>query len=138
MTDTTTTESDARALDLLDRYVRFWNAGSEEEQRRLADEVFAEGVEYSSHVGVFGGKQALAGFRRQFADHVGAFTLRLREQPQRHHHCARLKWELLTGKEETSFATGTDVLSIADNGRIVSIIAFLDQPPEGFTPDPHR
>lgn len=127
-------------VEQLEEYVRFWNAATEPEQRRLATAAFADGVEYRAQIGILSGAQALMDFRNQFASHMGAVTFRLREQPQVHHHRARLPWEILTGHgdEEASFATGTDVIQLGEDGRISAVTVFLDRAPEGFDPDAHH
>lgn len=144
----TTTESAAEsAVDCFERqleqYVQFWNVGTEPEQRRLAAAVFADGVEYRAQIGILSGPQALMDFRNQFAAHMGTVALRLRERPQVHHRRARLQWEILTGGgngdgDGTSFATGTDVIQLDEDGRISSVTVFLDRAPEGFDPEAHH
>ncbi|WP_210943669.1 hypothetical protein [Streptomyces sp. MK37H] len=60
-------------------------------------------------------------------------------RPQVHHHRARLQWEILTGDcDGTSFATGTDVIQLDEDGRISSVIAFPDRAPEDFDPEAHH
>ncbi|MER5477748.1 nuclear transport factor 2 family protein [Streptomyces sp. NPDC002734] len=147
MTDTTTAQSIPAASPapragatpesaaLLDPYLRFWNAPSPDDANRLAQQVFAPGVEYRAHIGVLQGAQALLDFREQFLSHMGDIALRMREQPQLHHDRARLEWELLTGDAGdagTPFATGTDVIALDEDGRISSVTVFLDRAPEGF------
>ncbi|MGW1625354.1 nuclear transport factor 2 family protein [Streptomyces sp. NPDC002172] len=122
----------------LEQYVRFWNTGTEQEQRAYAEAAFTDGVEYRARIGILSGAQALIDFRNQFAAHMGTVTFRLREQPQVHHSRARLQWEILTGEDEgTPFATGTDVLHLDEDGRISSVTVFLDRAPEGFDPAAH-
>lgn len=132
MTDTNTT-TPAPGLKAVERYVEFWNAATAPEQQRLAAQTFADGV--SSHVplGVMRGTEELIGFRNQFAGNVPGYEFRARTEPEAHHDRARLQWELVVGG--ASFATGTDVLELDDDGRIVAITGFLDRAPDGF--DPH-
>lgn len=146
MTDTTAQPATEEATavehaEQLDGYVSFWNADTEAEQRRLAAAVFADDVEYRAQIGLLTGPQALIDFRNQFADHMGAVALRLREQPQVHHGHARLRWEILIDNgvgDSTSFATGTDVVQLDEDGRIGSVIVFLDRAPDGFAPETHN
>ncbi|MFD6175157.1 isomerase [Streptomyces coeruleorubidus] len=133
----TKTETVVEQLEQLEQYVRFWNADTEREQRRLAATALADGVEYRAEIGVLSGAQALMDFRNQFVAHVGTAALRLRERPQVHHHRARLQWEILTG-DGVSFATGTDVIQFDREGRISSVTAFLDRAPAGFDAEAHR
>ncbi|MCK8434940.1 isomerase [Streptomyces sp. D2-8] len=137
------TETTARSEHLverqLDRYVRFWNAGTEQEQRELAAATFTDGVEYRAEIGILNGAQALMDFRNQFVAHMGTAALRLREQPQVHHHRARLRWQILTEDGAGApFATGTDVIRLDEDGMIDSVTAFLDRAPAGFDPEAHH
>ncbi|MFD6755649.1 nuclear transport factor 2 family protein [Micromonospora gifhornensis] len=120
--------------DTVERYIRFWNTGQPEEQRRLAADTFTEEVSYHALVGVLTGAKALIDFRGQFTRHVGAAVFQRRAAPQIHHDRARLMWEIeLDGGR--SFAAGTDMLVFDRDGRISSVTTFLDRAPEGF--DPH-
>lgn len=132
MTETTA----APDLAIVERYVEFWNAETAEEQRVLAARVFTEDVEYHAPVGIMRGVDALIDFRRQFVEHMGSAAVLARQQPERHHDRARLRWELEVGGK--SFATGTDILEFEENDRISSISAFLDRAPEGFDPHAHE
>lgn len=120
----------------VERYIEFWNASSPLEQRRLAACTFAEQVEYSALPGVLTGAEALIDFHDQFVEHLGSAAFRAREEPEFHHDRARLKWEIIVGKN-TSFAAGTDVMVFDPDGRIRSVTAFLDRAPEGFDPEAH-
>lgn len=135
----TTTRSEHLVERQLDRYVRFWNAGTEQEQRELAAATFTDGVEYRAEIGILNGAQALMDFRNQFVAHMGTAALRLRERPQVHHHRARLRWQILTEDGAGApFATGTDVIRLDEDGMIDSVTAFLDRAPAGFDPEAHH
>lgn len=135
----TENETVAEHLEQLEQYVRFWNADTEREQRRLAAAALADGVEYRAEIGILSGAQALMDFRNQFVAHMGTAALRLRERPQIHHRRARLRWEILTGDGDgSSFATGTDVIRFDQDGRIDSVTVFLDRAPEGFDAEAHH
>lgn len=119
--------------DTIDRYVRFWN--SEDTQRaRNSEAAFTEDAEYVAPIGVYTGRAALGEFARQFAEHQPNMGFTLREEPQTHHDRVRLRWALANSGEEP-LATGTDVLVVAESGRVRSVTTFLDSAPEGFDPD---
>ncbi|WP_225802658.1 nuclear transport factor 2 family protein [Streptomyces sp. NK15101] len=128
---TETTVQDFAFAQLVEEYVRFWNTGTGQERHRSAAAAFAGDVEYRAPVGVLSGTQALTDFRDRFVGHMGTVEFRLRERPQTHHADARLAWEILTG-DGTSFATGTDILRLDEDGRIRTVTVFLDRAPEGF------
>jgi ketosteroid isomerase-like protein len=121
----------------VDRYLAFWNAPTSEAGHRLATDVFTEDVSYSAPIAVLSGADQLIDFREQLVGHIGAVNLDAREQPETHHDRVRLKWEIRLADGE-SFATGTDVIVLASDGRISSITAFLDRAPEGFDPHAHN
>jgi hypothetical protein len=131
MTDTSLKNS------VIDRYLRFWNSTSAEEWRHRAPDTFTDDVEYVAPIGVLAGVEALIDFGVQFTDHVGAIEFRARDEVQIHHDRARLRWEIITG-DDTSLATGTDVIVIGDDGKVRSVTAFLDRAPEGFDPHAHQ
>jgi hypothetical protein len=135
----TTTRSEPLVEHRLGQYVRFWNAGTEQEQHELAAATFADGVEYRAEIGILSGAQALMDFRNRFIAHMGGAALRLRERPRVHHHRARLRWQILTQDGDGApFATGTDVIHLDEDGRITAVTAFLDQAPAGFDPAAHH
>ena len=117
-------------MSTVERYIEFWNAATPETQQELAAATFAENVTYYAPVGVMRGVGELIGFRNQFAEHSPGYVFRTRSKPQEHHDRARLQWELLVSG--TSFATGTDVLELGEDGRVVAVSGFLDRAPEGF------
>lgn len=136
MTETTATTT-AQHRATVDDYVRFWNAATPQEQRRLSAAAFTDDVRYHALIGVLSGPAALIGFREEFARHMGTVVFRPRQEPQIHHGRARLMWEIEAGGKNP-FATGTDVLVFAPDGRVGSVSAFIDQAPEGFDPDAHH
>ena len=133
MSHTTTAPGPTPALTTVERYVRFWNAASPQEQQELAEEVFADGVTYHAVIGVLSGAAELIDFRDRFAQHSPGGELRALDRPDAHHDSARLRWELVV--DGGSFAAGTDVLQLDDTGRVARVTTFLDRAPEGF--DPH-
>ncbi|MER6976687.1 nuclear transport factor 2 family protein [Streptomyces carpinensis] len=140
MTETETETADATTAQhgaTVERYVRFWNAETPEEQQRLASATFTDEVQYYAPIGVLSGPPALIGFREQFGQHMGKVAFNPRQEPQIHHERARLMWEIDNGGTRP-FATGTDIMTFAPNGRITTITTFLDQPPEGFDPNAHH
>jgi hypothetical protein len=132
---TESTEEPTAAMRAVERYIEFWNAASPDEQLELAAATFADQVAYYAPVGVMRGVNELIGFRNQFAEHSPGYVFQPRSEPQAHHDRARLQWELMVAG--TSFATGTDVLELDQNGHVVAIAGFLDRAPEGFAHADH-
>ncbi|MCL2732890.1 MAG: nuclear transport factor 2 family protein [Actinomycetia bacterium] len=133
----TTAQAPTEQRAAVESYVRFWNAGTPQEQRRLAAEAFTDDVTYYALIGILRGPSELAAFRDEFAGHMGEVAFRPRAEAQILHGRARLTWEIEAGGKRV-FAAGTDVLVFAPDGRIASVSAFLDQAPEGFDPQAHH
>jgi hypothetical protein len=131
----TTTRSSQGADATIGRYVDFWNAEFAGDQRRLASLTFTDGVEYHAPIGVLHGAGAMIEFRNEFAHHQNGVRLRLTAEPEVLDDRARLRWEILVGPEQNSFAAGTDVVLFDQDNRISSVSAFVDRAPVGF--DPH-
>jgi hypothetical protein len=130
----TGTTSPTRTATAVGRYVTFWNTQGEE-QRALAKSVFSVDVTYHAPVGVQVGADQLIALSDQFAKHLGQLTFRPTTEPEVMRDRARLRWEIL--REGESFATGTDVIVVDEQGRVASVTAFLDHAPEGFDPHLH-
>jgi hypothetical protein len=126
-----TTRGDTMTEKSVDRYLAFWNTTDAAEQERLASVAFTEDVGYHAPVGVWTGAQALIDFHDEFLGRMPDAAFVPRQVPDRHHDRVRVQWEIVLAGER-SFATGTDVLVLADDGRIASVTTFLDRPPAGF------
>ena len=131
MTDTATTPT----TETIERYLQFWNSGPGDEQRELGRQVFNDRITYRAPIGARTGIDALVELSAEFATHLGGLTMSPRAQPDIHHDCARLQWELHRNGEP--FSEGTDILTCDLDGRIVSVVTFLDRAPEGFDPHGH-
>ncbi len=116
--------------ETITRYVRFWNA-DDGGQRRIASTLFTDDVTYRSVPGFWTGVEALVDFRRQFIANVGDATYRPRAVADQHHGRARIPWEIVL-VDGTSFATGTDILEVDDDGKVHGVSAFIDRAPDGF------
>lgn len=125
----------AELTETVATYVQFWNA-EEDDQRKIAAELFTDDVEYRSLVGFFSGVDPLVQFRTQFIENVGDAHLRARRAVEHHHDRARLAWEIVLA-DGTSFAEGTDILAVTPDGRVRDISAFLDRAPDGFDEHHH-
>jgi hypothetical protein len=125
------------STEVLDQYVAFWNAETGDQQRGIAEAIFATPISYHAPIGVLTGPEQLINFRNQFVGEVGDAALVLRRTPETHHDRARLLWEIqLAGGE--SFATGTDMIVFGPDGRIGSVTSFLDRAPAGFDARQHE
>jgi hypothetical protein len=117
------------AWTLYERYLDGWKAISAEERRKIAAEVLADDVQYSTRLHESGSRQTaiedMAAFQTKFPG--GHFDI---GDVSGHHDQALFTWVLVQA-DSTVFAKGHDQIRVSQEGKIVSLITF---PPS--TPNP--
>lgn len=114
--------------DAVQRYFAAWNAATPEELEKAVAAAFTEDATYTDPLADVRGHEALAaaisGAQRQFP----GFTFRPAGAVDGHHDLARFGWELVAADGSAPVA-GSDVIALADDGRISSVSGFLDRVP---------
>ena len=117
------------AWNLYERYLEGWKAISAEERRKIAAEVLADDVQYSTRLHKSGSRQTviedMADFQTKFPG--GHFDI---GDVSGHHDHALFTWVLVQA-DSTVFAKGHDQIRVSKEDKIVSLITF---PPS--TPNP--
>lgn len=112
---------------LAERCIAIWNETDQPARRKLIDEVWAEDGSYTDPLVDVRGREALdatiGAVQAQFPGFV--FTL---GPVDAHHHIARFTWLLGPAGEEAP-VVGFDVLTTDGEGRIASVLGFLDRVP---------
>ncbi|MFI1098017.1 nuclear transport factor 2 family protein [Streptomyces sp. NPDC020917] len=112
---------------LAERYIAAWNETDPAARRELIGEVFADDGRYTDPLADVTGPDALdavvGAVQGQFAGLV--FTL---GPVDTHHHIARFTWELGPAGGE-ALVVGFDVAVTGEDGRIHSVLGFLDKVP---------
>ena len=88
---------------LIERYLDAWNETDADARRAAVADVYADGAQYVDPL-ADGGVDA-------------------------HHNIARFSWELVPATGGESLAVGFDVAVLEDDGRIASVLGFLDKAP---------
>jgi hypothetical protein len=117
------------ATELVHRYLEVWNEKDDDLRRAAVAALWAQDgcyldplTEVTGHDGI----SALIGVvQQQLPDHV----FRLLDGVDAHHNIARFTWELVPRDGRESIAEGFDVAVIDDDGRIGSVLGFLDKAP---------
>ncbi|MFB7916432.1 nuclear transport factor 2 family protein [Streptomyces sp. NPDC056061] len=113
--------------DAVRRYFDAWNATPEDLGKAVAA-AFTETVAYTDPVADVRGHRELAaaitGAHQQFP----GFVFRPLGTPDGHHDLVRFGWELVAADGSAPVA-GSDVIALADDGRITSVSGFLDRVP---------
>ncbi|MGW6242067.1 nuclear transport factor 2 family protein [Streptomyces sp. NPDC055094] len=111
------------------RYFDAWNATSADKRAEAVALAWTEDGSYTDPLADVAGHEALAaviaGARARFPGHV--FT---QAGPvDGHHDSARFSWELVSAADGSAPVAGSDVLTLGEDGRIVSVRGFLDRIP---------
>ncbi len=117
---------------LVDRYLEAWNEADDDRRAHLLAALFSADAEYRDPVmrgDAPGGINAMiAAARAQFP---GAVFHRL-GAAEAHHDALRFTWALRAA-DGADLALGTDVGRLNDDGRLRSVIGFLDPVPAAAT-----
>lgn len=119
------------------RYLEAWNAREPEARTKAVAAAWAEGGTYTDPppeegppadvVGHAGIAAVIAGAHEQFP----GFAFRLTGAVEGHHDTARFSWELVNETDGSAPVAGSDVITLAGDGRIRSVLGFLDRLPAG-------
>lgn len=117
-----------RYTDAVARYFEAWNATEEEALGKAVTAAFDEQATYTDPLADVAGHDGLAavivGAHAQFP----GFVFRQLGDVDGHHDVARFGWELVA-PDGTAPVAGFDVVRLADDGRIRTVVGFLDRVP---------
>lgn len=113
------------------RYLAAWNATDADDRAKAVAEAWvSDGWLTDPLVDVAGHDQLTAmigGVQAQLPDH----EVRLTGPVDGHHTTARFTWEMVSRVDGSAPVAGSDVITLADDGRIVGVLGFLDRVPAG-------
>ena len=126
---TPTEEDDMTATpDIADRYIAVWNqTDSRARQAALAD-LFTDDVRYTDPLVAAEGRAELDATIGAVQQQFPAFVFRLAGPVDAHHGQLRFTWELGPEGQDAPVA-GFDVALLAGDGRIATVLGFLDRVP---------
>ncbi|MEV5509995.1 nuclear transport factor 2 family protein [Streptomyces orinoci] len=111
------------------RYFEAWNAADEAARAKAVAAAWTEDGSYTDPLAQVSGHQAvaavIAGAQQQFP----GFEFRLSGAVDGHHDLARFSWELVSVADGSAPVAGSDVITLAEDGRIRSVLGFLDRLP---------
>ncbi|MDO0924261.1 nuclear transport factor 2 family protein [Streptomyces sp. TG1A-8] len=112
-----------------ERYFAAWNADGAEAIAKAVSDAFTADATYTDPLADVSGHDgiaaAIAGAQSQFP----GFEFRLKGEVDGNHHIARFSWDLVSRADGSSPAGGSDVITLAEDGRIRSVSGFLDRVP---------
>lgn len=111
------------------RYFEAWNTTEEGALGKAVAAAFDEEATYTDPLVEVAGHEglaaAIAGAHAQFP----GFVFRALGEVDGHHDIARFGWELVSGADGTAPVAGFDVVRLGEDGRIRSVLGFLDRVP---------
>lgn len=121
---TTTTYETAIA-----RYFEAWNAEGAENLAKAVAGAWSEGGSYTDPVADVSGYTAIAAMIAGAHEQFPGYEFRLTGEVDGHHDIARFGWELVSVADGSAPFAGSDVIALADDGRIRLVHGFLDRVP---------
>ena len=117
--------TDERVSAVVDAYFLVWNEGDAAQRRLAAAAAFTVDVEYVDPMAAVAGQDGMThlvgAVHQQFPGHRFVRT----GPVDRHHDRVRFTWDLVAPGGAV-VASGTDVASLAADGRIASVTGFLE------------
>ncbi|MEU6308507.1 nuclear transport factor 2 family protein [Streptomyces chartreusis] len=114
------------------RYFEAWNATGSEELTNAVAAAWTEDGTYTDPLADVRGHAQLAAVISAAHEQFPGFAFRLTGSVDGHHDTARFSWELVSEAEGGAApVAGSDVLTLDAEGRITSVIGFLDRVPAG-------
>ncbi|MBV8474339.1 MAG: nuclear transport factor 2 family protein [Hyphomicrobiales bacterium] len=114
--------------DIAQRYIATWNETDPDERMTLLRSGWAEDASYADPMAKVAGAEALGALIGGVHDRFPGFRFALIGEPDGHGDYVRLAWSL--GPEGVPAPIeGSDVVTVA-NGRIASVVGFLDKVPQ--------
>jgi hypothetical protein len=120
--------NDAQAL--VARYLETWNETDEEARLAAVAGIWEEHGTYTDPLAEVAGHAAISGLVGAVQAQVPGHVFRpVAESIDAHGSVLRFQWELVPAAGGEPLAIGFDVAATGDDGRIATVIGFLDKAP---------
>jgi hypothetical protein len=114
---------------LVDRYLANWNETDPGARRAAVEGVWAAEGRYVDPLADVSGPEAISELIGAVQRRLPGHVFRRRGGVDAHHDVLRFGWELVPAAGGESLAEGFDVATTNGDGRIVSVVGFLDRAP---------
>ncbi|ANP53066.1 ketosteroid isomerase-like protein [Streptomyces griseochromogenes] len=111
------------------RYFEAWNAADADTLAKAVAAAWSEEGTYTDPLADVGGHEQIAAVIRAAHEQFPGFEFRLAGDVDGNHHIARFGWELVSTADGSAPVAGSDVVTLAEDGRITSVLGFLDRLP---------
>jgi ketosteroid isomerase-like protein len=113
------------------RYFEAWNAGGKEALTKAVTAAWSADGTYTDPLADVRGHDGIAAVIAAAHEQFPGFEFRLTGVVDGHHDLARFGWELVAIADGSAPVAGFDVITLSDDGRIRSVLGFLDRVPAG-------
>ncbi|MEV0980092.1 nuclear transport factor 2 family protein [Streptomyces sp. NPDC049915] len=111
------------------RYFEAWNAPDAEARAKAVAAAWTTDGSYTDPLADVRGHDAIAALIAGAREQFPGFAFRLTGAVDGHHDTARFSWELVAEGDGPAPVAGSDVVTLDGEGRIRSVLGFLDRVP---------
>ncbi|MEW2295545.1 nuclear transport factor 2 family protein [Streptomyces sp. NPDC006743] len=113
------------------RYLEAWNAQGAEALGKAVAAAWTPDGRYTDPLAEVRGHEQIAALITGAHEQFPGFAFRLSGAVDGHHDTARFSWELVSEADGSAPVAGFDVITLDGEGRIRSVLGFLDRVPAG-------
>jgi ketosteroid isomerase-like protein len=113
------------------RYFEAWNAFDRETLTKAVADAWATDGSYTDPLADVSGHEQIAAVIAAAHEQFPGFAFRPTGVVDGHHDTARFSWELVHEADGSAPVAGFDVITLDEQGRIRSVLGFLDRVPAG-------
>jgi nuclear transport factor 2 (NTF2) superfamily protein len=117
------------AAQLVERYLDTWNEKDPEDRDAALAALWTEDARYVDPLATVAGRDQISALIGAVQEQAPGHVFRLLDVVDAHHNVVRFRWELVPASGGESVAVGFDVAETADDGRIATVLGFLDKAP---------
>ena len=114
--------------EVIERYIACWNQTDPGLRRKLIDETWAADASYTDPLGEAVGREAIDSTIAAVQEQFPGFSFTLLGSVDSHHRQARFSWGMAPDGVEP-VVVGFDVAVAGDDGRLATVLGFLDKVP---------
>lgn len=111
------------------RYFEAWNAREPEARVKAVAAAWAVDGAYTDPLAEVAGHEQIGAVIAAAHEQFPGFAFRLTGAVDGHHDTARFSWELVNEADRSAPVAGSDVITLDEDGRIRTVLGFLDRVP---------